>query len=116
MSRSQTVVNDALRRDGYRCQKCGKRNGLEVAHKIGLWAGGLDTLNNVVTLCAICHTYQPDNDPAKLAAYLADSLNPIQRLAVNTVIAAIRAIKDGALVEEIPAELEKAFRLSNETF
>ena len=62
MSRSQTVREEALRLDGYRCQICGadKRTGavLEVHHVDPLGIGGSDerdTVENAITLCGLCH-------------------------------------------------------------
>lgn len=51
----QALRDAALKRDGARCQVCGSSNEPHVHH----WAypdnlGG-DSLENVVTLCAICH-------------------------------------------------------------
>ncbi len=45
-----------LRRDLYRCQKCGRGGRLEVDHVWPLWAGGEDRDSNLVTLCVPCHT------------------------------------------------------------
>ncbi|MYF31199.1 MAG: HNH endonuclease [Gammaproteobacteria bacterium] len=44
-----------LRRDGYACQKCGKRGRLEVDHKVPLQAGGTDDMSNLQALCLPCH-------------------------------------------------------------
>ena len=45
-----------LRRDLYRCQKCGRGGRLEVDHVWPLWAGGEDRDSNLVTLCVPCHS------------------------------------------------------------
>lgn len=49
---------EALRRDDYKCVKCGRRGRLEVDHVLPVrthpdlsW-----TLSNLQTLCASCHT------------------------------------------------------------
>ena len=43
------------RRDGWRCQSCGKRSNLEVHHKEFLSQSGDDSEQNLITLCALCH-------------------------------------------------------------
>jgi hypothetical protein len=46
-----------LMRDGYTCKHCGKRGlRLEAHHIVYREHGGKDTLTNLVTLCAVCHT------------------------------------------------------------
>lgn len=56
------LVLDALRRDRYRCKRCGSRKGIGPHHKSGVvdstWAdkkGHANELNNIATLCAKCH-------------------------------------------------------------
>ena len=44
-----------LERDGWRCQKCGSLENLQVHHKIKRSRQGDDALENLVTLCAYCH-------------------------------------------------------------
>ena len=45
-----------LMRDGYQCTQCGKKNTRLDAHHI-IWKedGGKDTLENLLTLCKLCH-------------------------------------------------------------
>jgi 5-methylcytosine-specific restriction endonuclease McrA len=44
-----------LKRDGYRCVKCGATKGLQV-HHIKKWEGESDNfLENLITICSICH-------------------------------------------------------------
>lgn len=46
----------AKARDGYKCQRCGKKNcRLEVHHLIPRSRGGSDKLANLITLCSDCH-------------------------------------------------------------
>ncbi|MGQ9554912.1 MAG: HNH endonuclease [Anaerolineae bacterium] len=47
-----------LRRDHYRCQRCGKRMNLHVHHKKPVSRGGKDELSNLITLCDECHAKQ----------------------------------------------------------
>jgi ATP-dependent DNA helicase RecQ len=46
-----------LRRDGWRCQSCGRISNLEVHHKQFRSRSGHDTEGNLITLCWACHTY-----------------------------------------------------------
>jgi 5-methylcytosine-specific restriction endonuclease McrA len=45
-----------LRRDGWRCQICGSSLNLEVHHKDFRSKGGDDSEENLITLCAKCHS------------------------------------------------------------
>ncbi len=44
-----------LRRDGWRCQSCGKMSNLEVHHSEFRSHSGNDTEENLITLCTACH-------------------------------------------------------------
>ena len=45
-----------LRRDSWRCQSCGTMANLEVHHKQFLSQSGHDSEQNLITMCAPCHT------------------------------------------------------------
>jgi 5-methylcytosine-specific restriction endonuclease McrA len=45
-----------LRRDGWRCQSCGTMSNLEVHHREFRSHSGSDSEENLITLCAACHT------------------------------------------------------------
>jgi len=47
-----------LERDGWRCQNCGSSNDLHVHHLEKRSKLGDDTVDNLITLCAICHHTQ----------------------------------------------------------
>jgi len=49
------LMKRVLERDGWRCQKCGSLENLQVHHKIRRSQQGNDSLENLVTLCAHCH-------------------------------------------------------------
>ena len=49
------LMKRVLERDGWRCQKCGSLENLQVHHKIRRSQQGNDSLGNLVTLCAYCH-------------------------------------------------------------
>jgi 5-methylcytosine-specific restriction endonuclease McrA len=44
-----------LRRDGWRCQQCGRSDNLEVHHIRARSKLGNDAEDNLITLCADCH-------------------------------------------------------------
>jgi 5-methylcytosine-specific restriction endonuclease McrA len=45
-----------LQRDGWRCQSCGKRENLQVHHKQFRSRRGDDSEQNLISLCAHCHS------------------------------------------------------------
>jgi 5-methylcytosine-specific restriction endonuclease McrA len=49
------VMKRVLERDGWRCQKCGSLENLQVHHKIKRSQQGNDALANLVTFCAHWH-------------------------------------------------------------
>jgi 5-methylcytosine-specific restriction endonuclease McrA len=52
----------ALKRDGYKCVKCGATENLHVHHIIALSKDGTNDLGNLVTLCPSCHAEEHKND------------------------------------------------------
>ncbi len=52
----QQLWEQVLRRDGWRCQCCGSRSNLEVHHKEFRSHAGDDSEENLITLCAGCHS------------------------------------------------------------
>jgi len=53
--RYEQLCNQVLRRDGWRCQSCGRRSNLEVHHKEFRSHSGDDSEENLITLCHACH-------------------------------------------------------------
>lgn len=51
----ETLRQQVLGRDGWRCQKCGTMANLEVHHKRFRSQSGQDYEENLITLCATCH-------------------------------------------------------------
>ena len=51
-----TLRNQVLRRDGWRCQICGAMSNLEVHHKGFRSHSGADSEENLIALCNGCHT------------------------------------------------------------
>jgi 5-methylcytosine-specific restriction endonuclease McrA len=45
-----------LRRDNWRCQSCGSMSNLEVHHREFRSHSGTDSEENLITLCATCHS------------------------------------------------------------
>lgn len=53
---SYESLRQHLRRDGWRCQLCGTMSNLEVHHKDFRSHSGADSEQNLITLCAVCHS------------------------------------------------------------
>jgi 5-methylcytosine-specific restriction endonuclease McrA len=53
---SRELRQHVLARDGWRCQACGAMRNLEVHHQQFRSQSGEDTKDNLITLCAGCHT------------------------------------------------------------
>ena len=51
----ETLRQQVLCRDGWRCQICGSRSNLEVHHQEFRSQGGDDSEENLITLCTVCH-------------------------------------------------------------
>ena len=55
LTQYQKLRIEVLRRDGWRCQRCGKSNDLHVHHLKSRGNLGDDMMRNLITLCAKCH-------------------------------------------------------------
>lgn len=51
----QKLRQEVLRRDGWRCQSCGRQSALQVHHVKPRSDLGDDSDENLITLCAACH-------------------------------------------------------------
>jgi 5-methylcytosine-specific restriction endonuclease McrA len=51
----ESLRQQILRRDGWRCQSCGTMSNLEVHHMEFRSHSGADSEENLITLCAACH-------------------------------------------------------------
>jgi len=51
----ESLRQQVLRRDGWRCQACGAMSSLEVHHKEFRSHLGPDSEENLITLCTACH-------------------------------------------------------------
>jgi 5-methylcytosine-specific restriction endonuclease McrA len=51
----ERLRQQVLRRDGWRCQRCGSMSNLEVHHKEFRCHSGDDSEENLITLCTACH-------------------------------------------------------------
>jgi len=51
----ESLRQQVLRRDGWRCQSCGTMSNLEVHHKQFRSHSGCDSEENLITLCTQCH-------------------------------------------------------------
>jgi 5-methylcytosine-specific restriction endonuclease McrA len=52
----ESLRQQILRRDGWRCQLCGTMSNLEVHHRKFRSHSGADSEENLITLCTACHT------------------------------------------------------------
>jgi 5-methylcytosine-specific restriction endonuclease McrA len=52
----ERLRQQVLRRDGWRCQGCGRSSNLEVHHQKFRSQGGEDSDANLITLCVACHS------------------------------------------------------------
>jgi 5-methylcytosine-specific restriction endonuclease McrA len=51
----ESLRQQVLRRDGWRCQTCGTMSDLEVHHREFRSHSGDDSEENLITLCTQCH-------------------------------------------------------------
>ena len=51
----ESLRQQILRRDGWRCQSCGTMSNLEVHHREFRSHSGADSEENLITLCHVCH-------------------------------------------------------------
>ena len=51
----ETLRQQVLRRDGWRCQSCGAMSNLEVHHREFRSHSGSDSEENLITICTQCH-------------------------------------------------------------
>jgi len=51
----ESLRQQVLRRDGWRCQSCGTMSNLEVHHQKFRSQSGEDSELNLITLCTACH-------------------------------------------------------------
>jgi 5-methylcytosine-specific restriction endonuclease McrA len=51
----ESLRQQILRRDGWRCQSCGSMSNLEVHHREFRSHSGADSEENLITLCTTCH-------------------------------------------------------------
>jgi 5-methylcytosine-specific restriction endonuclease McrA len=51
----ESLRQQILRRDGWRCQSCGTMSNLEVHHREFRSHSGADSEENLITLCVDCH-------------------------------------------------------------
>jgi 5-methylcytosine-specific restriction endonuclease McrA len=51
----ESLRQQILRRDGWRCQSCGTMSNLEVHHRKFRSHSGADSEENLITLCSPCH-------------------------------------------------------------
>jgi ATP-dependent DNA helicase RecQ len=55
LSSYESLRQQVLHRDSWRCQSCGSMSNLEVHHKQFRSHAGHDSEENLITLCTLCH-------------------------------------------------------------
>jgi ATP-dependent DNA helicase RecQ len=55
LSSYESLRQQVLHRDGWRCQSCGAITNLEVHHREFRSHSGADSEENLITLCTACH-------------------------------------------------------------
>ena len=58
----ESLRQQILRRDGWRCQSCGAMSNLEVHHREFRSHSGEDSEENLITLCHHCHQVVHGNE------------------------------------------------------
>jgi 5-methylcytosine-specific restriction endonuclease McrA len=58
----ESLRQQVLQRDGWRCQACGVMSNLDVHHIEFRSQGGDDSELNLITLCTACHTHAHRRD------------------------------------------------------
>jgi 5-methylcytosine-specific restriction endonuclease McrA len=61
----ESLRQQVLRRDGWRCQWCGTMPNLEIHHKKFRSHSGDDSEENLITLCMACHNETHNNERLK---------------------------------------------------
>ena len=71
----ETLRQQILRRDGWRCQACGTMSNLEVHHEEFRSHAGEDSEQNLMTLCSKCHdsAHRPGNETDRAGARRKES-------------------------------------------
>jgi 5-methylcytosine-specific restriction endonuclease McrA len=59
-SQYESLRQQILRRDGWRCQLCGAMSNLEVHHREFRSHSGEVSEENLITLCSVCHAIMHD--------------------------------------------------------
>lgn len=57
------AADKAKQRDDYTCQKCGREgtgDTIQAHHIHPQWAGGENSIDNLITLCRHCHRFAPE--------------------------------------------------------
>ncbi len=77
------LMKRVLERDGWRCQKCGSLENLQIHHQTKRSQQGNDALANLVTLCA--HWHMAEHDHLGLAEKATETHNsgPCPRISLR---------------------------------
>src|SRR5438876_12354807 len=70
------LMKRIFERDGWRCQKCGSLEHLQIHHKVHRSQRGDDARRNLATLCAYCHLEEHGQLSYSAAAAQASRAGP----------------------------------------
>jgi len=100
MERNQSLRKQVFERDNFTCQKCKLKDEstkiLEVHHIIPLVFNGEDEINNLITLCADCHKFAPNNKQ-EFDEYMKEEMEGT----LTVLMKAWKKACDDGIVEEI---------------
>jgi hypothetical protein len=107
------IKQQVLQRDKFKCQKCsfyGNTEELEIHHIKMRVNEGSEEINNLITLCSICHHYAPDNEGdfktyliEKIDGTLLDTFRKSQRsISKRTKKGMNKQARDGNIVSRAP--------------
>ena len=108
----ENIKAEALKRAGYRCERCWSERDLESHHRVPLALGGGADVANCVVLCPECHQIAP-NDPQLIELFLkfASTKEMVQYYGVHSSKQAIErwCEEKGYLKEEIIERIDKNY-------
>ncbi len=108
------VRKKVLERDNFTCQKCGFQDktiqNIEIHHIKPKIFGSDDNLDNLITLCSICHHYAPDSESA-FQTYISEKIDgnilntfrkAVYSISQKTRLGMDRKAREGGIVTRAP--------------
>jgi len=108
------IRKKVLERDNFTCQKCGFQDktmqNIEIHHIKPKIFGSDDNLDNLITLCSICHHYAPDLESA-FQTYISEKIDgnilntfrkAVYSISQKTRLGMDRKAREGGIVTRAP--------------